>query len=275
MWHYSIMILAGLGEKERSYLQHLNSSNRVVVGAEDLMGAFELSAVQANLSLSRLCKKGWLQRLRRGAYSVIPLHSNSSATVPENPQALAMELFKPCYVSGWSACEYWDLTEQIFNSIHVSTTQPVKKKRQEISSLVFELQHISPKEFEFGLEKYWHGSSQIVVSDLHRTIIDILDVPSIGGGASLVALMVKSYLSRPDKDLDKLLLYAEKIARGTVAKRLGYLVEAFSSPSAEWILKCQSLITKGLSSLDPEGPAKGEIIGRWNLRINARVEVET
>lgn len=265
-------MLSGLGEKERDYLRLLSSLHRNVVSAEDLMEAFKMSQSQANLVVCRLHKKGWLQRLKRGAYSVVPMESNSVASVPENPQALAIELFKPCYISGWSASEHWDLTEQIFNSIHVSTSNIVKQKRLEISSIIFELQHIQDKYFEFGLEKYWHGSHQIAVSDLHRTVVDILNVPAMGGGALLVAEMVKSYFSRADKDLEKLLLYTEKMQKGTVAKRLGFLAEKFSSPPAEWLLRCQKLITKGISLLDPDGPNKGEIVSRWNLRINAKIE---
>ena len=33
----------------------------------------------------------------------------------EDPLVIAEKLFSPCYVGGWSAAEYWGITEQIFN----------------------------------------------------------------------------------------------------------------------------------------------------------------
>jgi|GEM_PF-6032200 len=38
------------------------------------------------------------------------------ASESDEPWAVAQKLFVPCYVGGWSAAEYWDFTEQIFNS---------------------------------------------------------------------------------------------------------------------------------------------------------------
>ena len=39
----------------------------------------------------------------------------------EDPWVIAAQLYGPCYIGGWSAAEYWDLTEQIFRTVVVMT----------------------------------------------------------------------------------------------------------------------------------------------------------
>ena len=76
-----------------------------------------MSRTYGNLTLSRLHKKGWLHRVRRGLYTIVPLHSNTGSPLPEDPLAIARGLFAPCYMSGWIAAEHWDLTEQVSNAV--------------------------------------------------------------------------------------------------------------------------------------------------------------
>ena len=67
------------------------------------------------LLLSYWNKQGWVRRIQRGFYMPIPIESDSRDVSIEDPSLAAMQLFSPCYIGGWSAAEYWDLTEQLFN----------------------------------------------------------------------------------------------------------------------------------------------------------------
>src|SRR4030042_1607207 len=116
----------GLSSRERDILgQFIHNKNSLT--NQDIIEKFALSRLLANKILLRLMQKGWLRRGSRGIYTFVPLSSVDAEVAPEDPWAIAMELFSPCYIGGFSAAEYWDLTEQVFNTVVVFTTPPQRK----------------------------------------------------------------------------------------------------------------------------------------------------
>ena len=103
---------------------------------------------------------------------------------------------------------------------------------------------------------------------LHRTVIDILDVPASGGGALHGSEVVEAYFESEHFDPVMLLDYGDRLGRGTVFKRLGYLSELRRLADADFIDACRARITRGLSRLDPTRPSTGPVVSRWNLRVN-------
>src|ERR1700733_3381938 len=89
---------AGLGQAERHVLSALTQLGKPVLRAEDLEQTLKFSRGIANLTLSRLCKKGWLQRLLPGCYRILPLETESANPVPEDAWAIGANLFAPCYI---------------------------------------------------------------------------------------------------------------------------------------------------------------------------------
>ena len=105
------------------------------------------------------------------------------------------------------------------------------------------------------------------MSDPSRTVVDMLDDPSFGGGIRHVAHALSEYFdSHVDEEV--LLSYVERRGNRSVYKRLGYLIEAQNIPSPELIHACRSRMSTGLVDLDPAVPATGRITKRWNLRVN-------
>lgn len=60
-----------------------------------------------------------------------------------------------------------------------------------------------------------------MISDIHRTIIDIFDNPENGGGIQHGIDCLKSYLHKLEANTDKLVEYAAQLQNGAVYKRLG------------------------------------------------------
>ncbi|MFA5855128.1 MAG: hypothetical protein WC846_02475 [Candidatus Gracilibacteria bacterium] len=260
--------LAGLSAKERQIVSYFSANEMVTVKVKDMILIHPCKRETANQILRRLNEKGWLQRLKRGIYATIPLSSSTSTPVVENGLVLAMDLFKPAFISGWSAAEHWGLTEQIFNSISVVTSSPQRKIDQTLGNCTFRIRTLSKNRF-FGTQAVWFGSKSAEIADPSRTLIDILDLPGFGGGMRHTIDIVKKYWTSNFCNPDLLLQYAIRYNKGTVFKRLGFLAEKLNvEVPQEWIEKCQKNITKGVSTLDPSGSKKGEIISKWNLRIN-------
>ena len=84
----------------------------------------------ASNRLARLSRAGWMTRVAQGVYQLLPLEAaTAQETIVEDPWSLASVLFEPCYMAGWSACEHWGLTEQLFNSTFVASAGPPARSR--------------------------------------------------------------------------------------------------------------------------------------------------
>ena len=150
------------------------------------------------------------------------------------------------------------------------TAQTVRQKRQERHGMLFSLKHIDERKI-FGTKNVWRHQTRVPVSDVHRTIIDMLDNPAIGGGIQHVADCLAAYLrrdNRDDRDDEKLVDYAMGLGNGAVIKRLGFLAEHFPG-GAELGRLCEQHLSGGHAKLDPvqEGPL---VVTKWRLRVPER-----
>jgi len=263
--------MEGLGASERAVLSTLAALERPTVRAEDVVRRLGVNHQAANLTLSRLARKGWLRRLRRGAYAVVPLSSRSGRPVVEDPLAVAMELFAPCYISGWTAAQHWELTEQIFNTVVVYSARPQRRSIQDVGGVTYRIRRIL-EEAIFGTTRVWSGTVAVQIATAHRTVIDVLDAPEMGGGGRQTLDIVRAYWRRADADPDALLELATRLGRGSVFKRLGFTSERWGSPSHAWLERCRAGLSAGVALLDPAGPKRGPIISRWRLRINVPLD---
>ena len=220
---------------------------------------------QSSLLLSRWNKQGRLRRVQRGLYIPIPLTADSRDVSPDNPSLIAVQLFAPCYIGGWSALEYWDMTEQLFHSVMVMTDKRPKSRNPRIDGMHFKLKTVSKKNF-FGLKTVWIGQSKIQVSDPSRTIADMLDDPRTGGGIRPVRDVFQNYLESKNKDISLLIEYCRKLKNKTAFKRLGLLLEMDAVKEIQAIKICKNNLSRGYSKLDPDLNCS-KIITRWNLSV--------
>lgn len=252
---------AGLSPGERLLIDDLVRRGKFVVRNEDLQ------VKNPKLTLSRLSKKGWMQRLRAGVYRIVPLGSDSGDPVPEDPKAIAMTLFAPCYIGGWTAAEHWGLTEQIFNVTIVLTAKKQRTSDHLIAGLTFKTRHMSQQNF-FGTKKIWSADQVILLSDVHRTLIDILNDPAIGGGGRALVDIGRSYSEKKEADPEILWQYAQQLDQGAVFKRLGFLAEKILHLGDDYLARVRVKCKSGVILLDPRGPKTGPILTNWGLRVN-------
>lgn len=263
----STRAMKGLGDKERQVVSALAALERPTVTADDVLSALPMKRGEANLVLSRLAKKGWLQRLRRGMYAVVPLSAQSPRVAIDDPLAAAMKLFDPCYISGWTAAEHWDLTEQVHNAVVVYSARPQRRSTHSMAGVTYRVRHISPDAI-FGTTKLWSGTIAVEMANVHRTVLDILNAPEMGGGGRQMIDIVRAYWGKLEADPQALLNMALRLGGGTLFKRLGFTTEMFGKADEGWIKACRDHLSTGVSLLDPAGPNRGPIITRWRLRIN-------
>jgi len=257
--------LTGIGKIDRGRLSAILRNTKGTVSVEDAANILDVDATDAAKMLSRWTKNGWMSRVWRGLYIFVPLESRTADIPLEDPWLVADRLFSPCYIGGWSAAEYFDLTEQIFNTIMVMTVQNPRNRRPDIKGTVFMLRTISKKAM-FGLRPVWRGQVKISVSDPTRTILDFLIDPGLGGGIRSVNEMLGNYLKSENKNLGLLIEYGEQLGNGAVFKRLGFLLEKFASDETEAIENCYQRLTAGNAKLDPK-LNNVRLITRWRLWV--------
>lgn len=262
--------LAGITANTRALLDRLHRDAQGPFTVSEATGLLSLDPVRARRLLAHLASQGWLTRVRRGLYSLVPLGTSSWR---EDPWVIATKLFSPCYIGGWSAAEHWAFTEQIFRGVVVVTSTSVRHARVEVQDTVYRVKHVRPEHL-FGTTTAWHGTIKTLVSDPSRTVVDVLDDPRLGGGIRHVAQILRSYLSSEHRDDKALVRYAARLGNRTVFKRLGFLVELTGAEAR--LLLAQSLKHKsaGLSLLDPSIRRRGRVLKRWNLRVNADLHEE-
>jgi predicted transcriptional regulator of viral defense system len=250
--------------QNRVTLAKVLSSAKDVITIADVIEALGTSRHEAAQRLSRWAEQGWLHRVGRGTYVPVALDTLGAEQTLDDPWVLVPPLFDPAYVAGRTAAEHWDLTEQIFKDIVVVTGRAVRQKNQLRHGARFHLKHVDANKI-FGTKTVWRNRTKVAVSDVHRTIIDMLDDPALGGGIQHVADCLQSYLKRTDRDDQKLIEYADRLGNGAVFKRLGFLVERLND-GKQLIQLCQTQLSTGLAKLDPALPAQ-RINTRWKLRL--------
>ena len=258
----------GITETNRRLLEVLHRRTAGPFSVVDAAGIWKLRLEKARRLVAHLAARGWLARVRRGTYVVVPLGATKPDDWREDPWVVAMDTFSPCYIGGWTACAHWELTEQIFRDVMVFSSRPRTRRRYEIQGTAFRVKIVDPMSL-FGLVTVWRGRVEARASDPARTLVDVLDDPSAGGGIRHVSDVVADYFRSGVRDDAKLGEYASRLGHRTVFKRLGYLIEALNLDAPELVRTCRSRMSAGVSPLDPALPRKGRIVSRWRLLINA------
>ncbi|MCD6570956.1 MAG: hypothetical protein J7L53_09670, partial [Deltaproteobacteria bacterium] len=168
---------------------------------------------------------------------------------------------------GWSAAEYWELTEQIFRTIVIMTARRPRNRKPVIKGTGFLLRTVSP-DVMFGIRSVWREQVKIKVSDPTRTVLDMLNKPALGGGLRPTTDVFRTYMTSKYKDVDLLIKYAIRLGNGAVFKRLGFLATRFVPTEQTLIESCRSHLTKGNAKLDPSMP-EDKLITAWNLWVPA------
>lgn len=257
--------LAGIEGNTRIRLAEILRNAKPVFTVKEASELLGIPPMAMAKMMARWVEQGWLIRVRRGAYMPVPQEARSPDDVSEDPKTVAARLFDPCYLGGWTAAEQWGLTEQIFRTIVVLTPRKVNSRRPRIRFSQFLIKTISQNQF-FGMKTVWRENTRISFSDPTKTVVDMLNDPSLSGGGRNLGDVLTAYLSSDERNLSLLIDYCKQMRNGAIFKRLGYLLEQNGLNDEITMQKVRKNLTAGNARLDPAIPSN-KLITRWRLFV--------
>src|SRR3984893_9169699 len=263
----------GISEPYRRRVDNLHRRFQGPFSVVQAAEALQLDRSKARRMLAHLATQGWLSRIRRDAHAPVPPGAERPSEWREDPWVVAACAFAPCYLAGWTACEHWGLTEQLFRDVQVVSRRRLRHREPSIQGTRFLIKVVAGDRF-FGTRTAWRGPSQVEISDPSRTVVDLLDDPAMGGGARQLAEILVAYFDSEHRNDSVLAEYVQRMRNRTIWKRLGYLLETLPIDAPDLVASACHNLSKGISLLDPGAKHKGPIVKRWNLRVNVVIRRE-
>ena len=266
--------ITGLSPKEAKFLTTFASQGKRIFTVEQAC-EFWVNAADCTQSgyttnvLGRLEKGGWLHRLERGTYMIVPLEAGPERAWSESALVIAPYLIQPAAVAYWSAIHYWQMTEQIPRTVFVQSTSRKHQPEKEVLGVLYRFITVVKSKF-FGIVERTLDGQPIYVTNREKTLVDAADRPDLSGGIAQLAQTLRTAWN--DLDREKLNEYLDRWPTGSPMKRIGYLVESLDLPfpdREECLAHWRRSLSSGIVALEPGHHSDREhIVTRWRLRVN-------
>ncbi|MFQ6109677.1 MAG: hypothetical protein ACE5L7_09020 [Candidatus Aminicenantales bacterium] len=218
--------------------------------------------------LKNMQKKGALERVRPNLYVRIPAQIvHDKGKYVEDPILVGKHLVKPYFFSYYTALNLHGLAQQYSRYFYISTTKHMKEINYHEN--VFHPVILKEERF-FGFRKIKYRGEDIFVSDLEKTILDVMGRPEYSGGFEEVFRCLLG-LERPD--WDRLLKYLEKTGEKILYNRVGFvfdlLRDAVNTPES-FLRKLQKKLCGNIYYF--ENGKSGKFHRKWNIIVDPRLE---
>lgn len=255
-----------LGKKSAYLISTLYEQNKTIFRLKDIRDILDTDAASAINFARKLVNRHIVTRLKSGLFVIINYDLGMTDKFIGNEYVIAKELInnKKYYISHFSAMEIHGMITQpqfTIYAVSIKKIRPVK-----IHGIEFKFILISKNEY-FGYEPYWvTKQDKILISDLEKTIVDGLKNPQYCGGITEISKGI--WINQKKINVDKLINYCLKINRGSVIRRLGYIMDIYNIANTDKLTVLQKLLTNTYSKLDPSLPANGKYFKKWKIQVN-------
>ena len=254
-----------LGKAGSDLLTEMTRQEKRIFTSEDAVKAYGSSNRRLWELLSTLVKRGWLQRIEKGKYLILPFEAGREREWTEHEFIIASYLIEPYFIGFRSALNYYGYTEQISRKVYIASTRRKLKTALEISGVTYRLVNMPEKKF-FGFKQISIYGSLVNISEPEKTIVDCLDRLRYGGGISEVVKAL--WYGRDELDFFKMAKYSLRNGNRAASQRLGYLIELLGFKAG----KAVEILLQGMSTrytpLDTLLAPKGKYMERWKVILN-------
>jgi len=225
--------------------------------------------------LHHMTQSDLLTRLRRGLYSTSEVGSGRPQA---HPFAIATHLVRPSAISHWSALSHYGLTDQVPRLVTAFTPKRVVTPSMrspdpnssahhawKIAGVAYEYVSVKKDHF-FGIEQVWLDEhSRVPIADRERTVLETFISPRRFGGIGVALLLIESHARQ--LWLDRLVEYALRYGKISVAKRLGWALES-ARVDESVLAPLRSMPATRYYALDPAKPSRGRCDKQWMIQDN-------
>lgn len=224
-------------------------------------------------SLLRLhTQAGSILRVRRGLYAAVPPGA-SAETFRVDPFLLATKLAPDATVAYHAALQLRGKSYSIWHRFSVVTraaTRPLTFQGSEFIAVRPPRAIANLPDMGGGIMSEPHAGGTVRVTTFERTLVDVLDLPNLGGGWEEIwrSLEMVEYF-----DLDAVLSYAGSLRSAVTAARVGFFLEQHREA-----LSVEDRHLAALRQLAPRQPSyldrrreSGRLVKAWNLVVPQRV----
>src|SRR4030042_653335 len=254
-----------LGKAGSNLLTEITRQGKRIFTYEDTVNAYGSSNRRLRELLSTLVKRGWLQRIEKGKYLILPFEAGREREWTEHEYIIASCLIEPYYIGFRSALNYYGYTEQISRTVFIASTHRKLKSSLEISGVTYRFVYMSERKF-FGAKQIAMDGNKVNISEPDTTIVDCLDRLRYCGGISEVAKAL--WYGRDELDFVKMAEYSRRNGNRAASQRLGYLIEILGFKVDKAVDILLQSISRRYACLDSLSEYKGKYIDRWKKIVN-------
>lgn len=252
-------MIRSLSKQEYDLLSKFAIRNVKVISTKDIKKVSCFSDGKIRVMLHRLQKKGWLERIKKGTYLIVPIEGRDGWA--EHPFVVLPNLVKNYYVSYRSALAYYGFTEQIPFYIFSATTE--RKNSLNFQGYIYRFARMDERKF-FGFEKTKISGVEINVADKEKAVIDCIDKEEYAGSIIETFRAIKD--NTKQFDFVKMINYAVKMKSKSLIRRLGYLLNLAGQDAKELENKTGKFRHIYLSNVLPKRKVK--LNKKWKLILN-------
>ncbi len=216
--------------------------------------------------LARWLRQGRIKRVKQGVYYRVDEEFGDSPTGPDL-MALASRMAPDAAIAYHSALEFHGFARSLFDRLTFVTWTKAKPTVFQGRRFVpvrprSPLRHVDR---EAWIERGERAGVEVRVTDLERTVVDVLDRIDLAGGVEEVWRSIESI---PAFDLQSLARYAAALGGKTLAAKLGFFLET----RREELVVPEKLL-EDIRSRIPRVPVfmdrwrGGTLVAQWNLIV--------
>jgi len=214
-------------------------------------------------------KQGRIIPVRRGLYAVVPFGSSPDSS-PVDIYLLAAKMAPDAVLGYHTALEFHGKAYSVYNRLHYLSTRrslPVKFRSFEIRRVsVPQSLRVKGQEM-FGVVRHKRSGSELRVTSLERTLVDVLDRPDLTGSWEEIW---RSLESVEFFDIEQIVEYVLLLENATTAAKVGFFLEQHKES-----LMVDDVDLQLLRKLRPRQPhylmrgkrKGGRWVKEWNLMV--------
>ena len=274
-----------IGSAAKRFIDRLIEKEIKYFGVRDATKVSECSDEATIQLLNRLVQAGWVVKLNRGRYAVLPEDGSGL-----NKLAVGRELARGAdyYFAYASAMDVWGMPGEGQTGSPSRVTIAMKDVRWRPRRTVLGTEYQFVKHLELPPRRLTRAGRNrqrpqdwmvrgvevapgewVRVSDLEWTIVSGLGRPDLCGGVEAIAGWMEMH--RKDLSIERLMMYARVVSNRTAARRLGYLLEALGMQTEDSALSLSFSVFSSYGRLEPGRPAAGDLCRKWRLDVNAEI----